>query len=224
KFDLVYTVSLGLAKLFHEKYSKQVEVIMNVPVLQGKKPETPNNGEKYVLYQGALNEGRGLENLILAMKDVSCKLKLAGEGDLSKNLRELVNKESLQNRVEFLGYVEPGILRQVTSQATIGINLLENSGLSYYYSLSNKFFDYIHAGVPQVCINFPEYKIINDKYQVALLTKDCSVNEIKSTLMRLLSDAELYQQFQKKCEVCSRDLNWQGEEKKLVGLYEQLFR
>ena len=231
RFDLVYTVSGGLAELFEKKYKKHFEVIMNVPtatspsVSKARPDDQVGRGEeqdKYILYQGALNEGRGLENLIMAMKDVSFKLKLAGEGDLSQSLRALVRNEYLENRVEFLGYVEPKKLKEVTAGASIGINLLENTGLSYYYSLSNKFFDYIHAGIPQVCIGFPEYKMINDKYEVALLTKDCETNEIKAAIMRLLTDKNLYAELQKKCEVCSRVLNWQAEEKKLLGLYGQL--
>lgn len=51
-----------------------------------------------------------------------------------------------------------------------GINLLTDEGLSYRYSLANKFFDYVHAGIPQICIAFPEYKKLNVEHEVALLT------------------------------------------------------
>lgn len=222
-FDLIYTVSDGLAKLFTQKYNKPVHVIMNVPVTTESTVPVVKP-EKYILYQGALNEARGLEHLVHAMREIDCKLKLAGEGDLSQYLRELVDLHSLETKVEFLGYVPPQKLKQITAAATIGINLLENKGLSYYYSLSNKFFDYINAGVPQVCIGFPEYKLLNDKYNVALLVKSCDEDEIKQQVKRLLMDKNLYNELQKNCEVCSRQLNWQVEEVKLLGLYEQLFR
>lgn len=224
KFDLIYTVSPTLAKLFAEHYSKQVGIIMNVPTLKEATDNSQPTTGNYLLYQGALNEGRGLEHLIEAMQHIDSKLKLAGEGDLSNELRALVKQLHLENKVEFLGYVKPADLRQITANALIGINLLENKGLSYYYSLSNKFFDYIHASVPQVCIGFPEYKALNEKYNVALLTQDCSQYEIKAAIERLLSDDNLYRTLQKNCEVCSRELNWQAEEKKLSAYYEQLFR
>lgn len=225
KFDLIYTVSPTLAKLFEQHYGKPVEVVMNVPLL--KSDATVNQQQttgNYLLYQGALNEGRGLEHLIEAMQHIDSKLLLAGEGDLSNELRALVKALKLENKVEFLGYVKPAELRDITAKAHIGINLLENKGLSYYYSLSNKFFDYIHASVPQVCIGFPEYTALNEIYNVALLTQDCTVDEIKAAVQRLLSDKDLYCTLQKNCEVCSRELNWQEEEKKLGAFYEQLFR
>ena len=223
KFDLIYTVSEGLAELFHQKYNKPVYVIMNVPVLNKQaNNSSTTKGTKFILYQGALNEGRGLEHLIDAMKDIDCQLKLAGEGDLSADLRIRVKDAGLEQKVTFLGYVQPNDLRKLTAEAYIGINLVENIGLSYYYSLSNKFFDYIHAGIPQVCIGFPEYKRLNDKYEVAVLVKDCTTHEISGALTLLLKDENLYKQLQKKCEVCILDLNWQEEEKKLLNLYERL--
>lgn len=222
RFDLAYTVSPALAELFSEKYQKQFQVILNTPLLV--QPSTVNHQLSTILYQGALNEGRGLENLIEAMRDVNAKLFLAGEGDLSDELRSLTKKLSLESKVEFLGFVNPAELKELTAKASIGINLLENKGLSYCYSLSNKFFDYIHAGVPQVCIAFPEYKKVNDEYEVALLVETCAIDEIKGAIQRLLNDEDLYQRLQKKCEVCARDLNWQNEEKKLVTLYDELFR
>ncbi|HWB64207.1 MAG TPA: glycosyltransferase [Chitinophagales bacterium] len=225
KFNLVYTVSQGLANLFSEKYKVPVEVIMNVPVSrQTTNEQLVTNNERYILYQGALNEGRGLEFLIEAMQEIDCPLKLAGEGDLSGRLRQLTQELSLEEKVVFLGYVEPAQLREITAGATIGINLLENKGLSYYYSLSNKFFDYIHARVPQVCIDFPEYRALNERYNVALAVKDCQPNAIKAAIERLLSDHTLYTLLQKNCDVCSVVLNWQEEEKKLLALYERLFR
>ena len=96
--------------------------------------------------------------------------------------------------------------------------------MSYHYSLSNKFFDYIHAGLPQVCIAFPEYKRINDRYEVVIFINDCTAGEIKDAIRRLQQDSGLYWRLQKNCEVCSAAINWQQEEKKLLALYGHLLR
>jgi glycosyltransferase involved in cell wall biosynthesis len=220
RFDKVYTVSVSLAQLFEKKYNKNVEVICNAPLFQ--QPSKKNTESKTLLYQGALNEGRGLESLIEAMKNIDATLLLAGEGDLSNQLRDLVKQSNLSNKIKFLGFVKPEELKTITANATIGINLLENKGLSYYYSLSNKFFDYIHAGVPQVCISFPEYQNINRKYQVAILVEDCAPEKITTAVNQLLTEQNFYLQLQKNCEVCARHLNWQQEEKKLLALYHDL--
>lgn len=223
KFDLAYTVSNGLSELFQQQLSVTFQVIRNVPA----KPVTDlsNSGKpttRYILYQGALNEGRGLENLIEAMKDIPVPLKLAGEGDLSAQLRQQVAKLNLNDKVEFLGFVAPEKLKEITAQAAIGINILEPAGKSYYYSLANKFFDYVQAGTPQICIDFPEYRYVNEQYEVAVLIKNTSPNEIKTAVDRLLNDKTLYSLLQGNCSACAAAINWDTEEQKLLALYHEL--
>lgn len=221
---LRYTVSQNLAALFEKKYLLQFHLIRNFPILKSSGNKASLTISKELIYQGALNEGRGLENLIEAMKSLDAHLTIAGDGDLAEKLKSQVSKDGLEEKISFLGYVKPDELRELTSTAYIGLNLLENKGLSYYYSLANKFTDYIHAGLPQVCIAFPEYKTINEQYNVALLIETLSKEAIKTAIERLLNDHNLYAALQKNCEVCALDLNWQKEEKKLLELYDGLFR
>lgn len=223
KADAAYTVSSGLAELFEQRFNKTFRVIRNLPYRQMNET-TEANCNSYMLYQGALNEGRGLENVLIAMQQLNCQLKIAGEGDLSNQLRSMAKTLSVENKVAFLGYQPPDTLRTITRKAAIGINLLEQAGKSYYHSLANKFFDYVQAQVPQICIDFPEYRKINEQYQVAVLVKSTSPNEIKNALERLLNDNSLYSQLQNNCRACAAELNWENEEKKLLLLYEQLFR
>jgi glycosyltransferase involved in cell wall biosynthesis len=221
KADLIYTVSPTLAKLFSEKYHHPVGVILNAPLLieEGRMEQQHSS---YILYQGALNEGRGIEAMIDAMKQIDMPLWLAGEGDLSASLRKKVKDQNLENKVIFLGYVSPEKLKAITPQATIGINLLENKGLSYYYSLSNKYFDYLQARIPQVCIAFPEYVALNENRPVAVLVKDCQPDAIIEAISRLLNDKVLYAEIQKNCDFWAGKLNWQNEEQKLLQWYEKL--
>ncbi|WP_222707178.1 hypothetical protein, partial [Pontibacter qinzhouensis] len=123
----------------------------------------------------------------------------------------------------FRGKLLPADLLQVTRTASIGVMLLENKGLSYYYSLANKFFDYIHAATPQLVINFPEYLQLNEKYSVAL-TCSLEVQELQDKLNLLLTDKDLYRQLQENCRVARQELNWQAEEQKLWRFYEQLWK
>ena len=222
KMDLVYTVSQSISDIFEKEYNRKVYTIRNLPLLQEKPTSSHPSSQRYLLYQGALNEGRGIEHLIEAMQDLDIDLYLAGEGDLSAQLQEQVQDLHLENKVKFLGFKKPEELKRITAAAFIGLNLLEMSGFSYYYSLANKFSDYIQAGLPQVCINFPEYKRLNDQYHVALLVENLDKNTIKEVISRLIEDKELYDKVRENCFVCRLELNWQNEEKKLVEIYEQL--
>lgn len=222
KFDLCYTVSKGLSDLFEQQYHRPFHIIRNVPY--GNTIAAVEKPEKYILYQGALNEGRGLEHLIEVMQFLNIKLKLAGEGDLSNELRQLAQKFKVTDKVEFLGFVQPRDLDKVTAQAYIGIHTPENKGLSYYYSLANKFFNYIQAGIPLIGVRFPEYLSLNEQFNVAVLIEKPSVNEIKHAVDRLIADNSFYSQLQKNCLAAAGELNWEKEEQKLLSLYDRLLR
>ncbi len=223
RVDKAYTVGVGLANLFSKQYGIQFETILNVP--DYVKPDSEGEREAeipLIIYQGALNEGRGLPQLIRAMQQVNAKLVLAGEGDLSSFLRHLVAELKLDTKVNFTGFIKPKDLPAFTKKATIACNLLEPKGLSYQYSLANKFFDYMHAGIPQLCADFIEYRQINQKYNIALPC-NCEVNEIALNLNKLLSDKHLYQQMEQNCAMAAQVYNLQQEEKKLLNIYQQLF-
>ena len=219
---LCYTVGPKLAIILGEIYENKFEVIMNVPALVDK-VDGVNKDISYIFYQGAMNESRGLEQAILAMHQVdNIQLWLAGEGDLSIQLRELVVKEKLQNKVIFLGYIQPENLKSLTLNAKIGLNLLAPNGLSYYYSLANKYFDYMQAGVPCICANFPEYIAINNKYHCSVLI-DCNIDLIAQSINELLQNNTLYETLKNNSLKASKNFNWSLEEQKLIGLYKHLF-
>ena len=227
KADLCYTVGPQLAEILGERYKSDFGVIRNLPVSvqSGSSPAGEvrwgqNLPEKFILYQGALNEGRGLEALIEASNDLPVSVVLAGEGDLSHSLREQAKNLNTVN-VEFLGFIKPPELKAITAKAWLGYNLLENKGLSYYYSLANKFFDYANAGVPCLNSKFPEYNALNEAYDCSLqieLTKQAIIDAVQ----KLIVDESEYKRLSENSKKMASNLNWENEEKELIKLYEQL--
>ncbi len=218
--DLCYSVGPSLAKELTGVYHKKFYSIMNVPPLV-RTENTAAKDEKIILYQGALNEGRCLPELIKAMQQIDAKLWIAGEGDLSSDLRGLVVKLNLHEKVKFLGFISPAELPALTQKVFIGFNVLEPNGLSYQFSLANKYFDYIHARVPQLCSPFIEYLGLNNSNEVAVLSM-WDEESIRANLIKLLNDKELYLKLQNNCIKASEEYNLQLESVKLVQLYQAL--
>ena len=121
-----------------------------------------------------------------------------------------------------MGFVVPQELKQITPQAYIAVTLFEQTGLNQFYSLSNRFFDYIMAAVPQVCVNYPEYKTINDEHHIALMIDDTKIETIANALNSLLNDKMLHEHLQQNCVIARDKLNWQEEEKVLIEFYKKL--
>jgi len=217
---LAYTVSESIAEVYTQLFKVKFAVIRNLPPLKAN-PSSIDPRLNTVIYQGALNKGRGLEALIEAMCKVDAKLAIVGDGDLTNELHALTRKLKLEDKITFLGMINPEQLSDLTAKAKIGVNLCENIGLNYYFALSNKGFDYIHANLPAITNNFPEYIKLNNRYETMLLT-DCNSEEISAAINKLLNDSEYYQRLKNNCVLAQKELNWQKESVKLKELYANI--
>ncbi|HQW04108.1 MAG TPA: glycosyltransferase family 4 protein, partial [Saprospiraceae bacterium] len=136
-FNACYTVGEELAVLMGRRYNVHFDVIRNIapsPV-SGKSVLQNAANEKILLYQGALNVGRGLEACIEAMVHLpDWKFWLAGEGDITAQLKELAQARGVGDKVVFLGWVKPDHIPQLMKQARLSINLREVGSLNDYYS------------------------------------------------------------------------------------------
>jgi glycosyltransferase involved in cell wall biosynthesis len=216
-----YTVGQGLADIFEQKYGLHFDVVRNTATTT---PFTTSpTPQKILLYQGAFNEGRGLEVAIEAMQYIEgITLVLVGEGDLSNKLQSLAKSLNLGEKVCFKGFVEPHQLKSVTAEAWLGINLLENKGLSYYYSLANKFFDFVQAGVPILTMNFPEYKALNQEHEVACLITELTPASVANAILALLNEPSKYEKLHQNCLIARNYWNWEQEEKALLRIWRRI--
>jgi glycosyltransferase involved in cell wall biosynthesis len=157
--------------------------------------------------------------MILAMKSLDATLWIYGNGDLYKNLRYLIDMNHLSEKVILWGYKTPSELQKMTSQATIGINLLENRGLNYYYSLANKYFDYIQHKIPSICMNFPEYKRLNNEIECSVIIENIEMDSIINGINRLFSDKDYYLKLQNNCDIASQKYTWDSQKERLISHY-----
>ncbi|HPI55433.1 MAG TPA: glycosyltransferase, partial [Chitinophagaceae bacterium] len=220
QFSVGYTIGEFYANEFQKEYGVTYQVVRNATVLQPYVASLPT--EKYILYQGAVNEGRSFETLIPAMQQVEAKMIVCGEGNFYTQAQSLAAECNVTSKIQFKGYIEPQFLKKYTQEAYIGITLFTDRGKSNYLSLANRFFDYMHAGVPQLCMKYPEYEKINDEFEVAILLEEPSVEKIVAALHSLYTDTALYNRLQANCLEARKVYCWQEQEKTLRTLYSTL--
>jgi glycosyltransferase involved in cell wall biosynthesis len=223
KFNHGYTVGAQIALEFKKLYNVDYDIIMNTPLLTKKTTEISHPQRNIILYQGAVNEARGLEFLIPAFKNINGRLYIYGNGNLFNQIKKIIAENNLNEKVFLFNAIEPTHLKEITEKATIGINLVENNGLNQYYSLANKFFDYIHAELPQITMNFPEYKKINNQFEVAVLINNLEIEMIESAINTLMEDVQLYGRLKQNCILAKEKYCWQIEEIKLISFYKKIF-
>lgn len=220
KFRLGYTVSEGLAQAFHQQYGRDYLVVRNVPVLR---PLEPVTREKVLIYQGAVNEGRGFEYLIPAMKQIPYPLVVCGDGNFMPQLKQLIQAYGVQDKVRLMGMLPPEALWPLARKAALGIGLAEREGTNQFLALPNKFMDYIQACLPQIAPDFPEYQKVNERYPVAVLLDELSVNAVAETINRVMADEALLHSMERACTEARLVYCWQQEEKILTDLYQHIF-
>ncbi|MFN8339857.1 MAG: glycosyltransferase [Saprospiraceae bacterium] len=219
--DTCITVTDSLASLFQAQYKKPFHTIRNLPNRQDNIQNIKK--ENLIIYQGVLNQGRGLEAMIEAMQWIpNFQLVLIGEGDLSASLRQLATKSQAAERIIFAGWLSPTQMKEWTSKACLGINLLDSESLSYYYSLANKFFDYMMVGCPSLNMNFPEYVHILNQYDVGYTIDTLKPKSLADIILKAISKPEELQIKSQNCNIAAKELNWQNEEIKLLKLLENL--
>jgi glycosyltransferase involved in cell wall biosynthesis len=182
--DVFITVNQSLLSYFSERYRIiNGEVIMNLPKLNQQNTQAAIDFRKLymweinsfiVLYQGQLNEGRGLKLILEAFKflDYSFKLILIGNGPIQQVLNKWVNENSFSDRIKFINTVSLDKLPAYTKGADVGMNILENFNLSKELASPNKLFEYIHAGIPVIASFSQENTRVFEKYNIGLMTKN----------------------------------------------------
>ncbi len=195
-FKFGYTVNQFLKDEFQRKYKVNYAVIRNLPQFNNSTHIEAENNKPYLVYQGAINEGRSFETLIPAMKKIPLRLKIFGSGNFLNKLKELIQINQLQNKVELHDPIEPEKLKPITANAFAGLMLFEDTGLNQYQSLANRYFDYIMAGIPQVCVNYPQYKLFNDEFNIALMINDTEPGTIACAVNTLINNKQLYETLQ----------------------------
>lgn len=221
RFPLGYTENEGYAKAYHKMYGVNYFIVMNSPYLKAA-PDPTEKDTHSLIYQGVIEKGRGFEGLVPAMQSVSAHVTVCGNGTYLPEVKQTVQSLALTEKFDFKGFVLPEHLSDFTRQAYIGLNLNDNLGASFYLSLSNRFFDYMHAGIPQLTMNYPENKKINDQYEIGILIDDLAPATIAEGLNRLLTDKSLYNRLRENCLKAREIYNWNAEEKKLIGFYKGL--
>ena len=219
-----YTVSEPIAEEYSKAYNVNFRVIRNLPYrLQHpvRLPDLPLcDPARTIIYQGSLNPGRGLESMILAMKNLEkYSFLIFGDGPFRGNLEKLVRDNNLTDRVQIMGRIPFNELQSYTGQASLGISLEENLGKNYYYSLPNKLFDYIQAGIPVLVTGLPEMKKIVEKYNIGMITDSHNPEALARTIETMMNDEEKRMIWKKNLIIAAKELCWENEKEKLLEIY-----
>lgn len=215
KLKHVSTVSQSIADLYKTEYGIDVKLLRNVPALNNPIAEVENikdEGKRIIIYQGAINVGRGVAEMVEAMQYVeNSVLYVFGKGDISNQVEELVGKLGLTDKVKLMGEIQFGELSGYTIQADLGLSLEEDMGLNYRFALPNKLFNYIHSGLPVLVADLPEMKNLVQHYQVGEVIESHNPKHIADKINMMLNDQQKMNMWSENAKKAAKELNWENE-------------
>ena len=230
KLGHIFTVNQSISDLYNKQYNKEVHVLRNLPKADGlvRTKSRVDLGmpldKKIVLVQGTgINIDRGIEELLEAIAIMNnTVLYIVGSGDVLEQLKVRSDVQDLKGKVIFVGKLPYNEMMQYTFNADVGVTLDKDTNINYRFSLPNKIFDYIKAGLPVLSSDLIELKKIINQYSIGVITKDHTPEEIKKSLSSVWEDENRFSQYKKSCIVAAQELTWDKEVQKLIDVYSQL--
>ncbi len=219
--DVCATVCQGIADIFKQKYDVDFLVVRNAP-LADREVDTPlanveANRPFTLLYQGAVNIGRGVEETIRAMKQLpDCRLLIVGSGDIVSQCKQLSEELRVTDRVIFCGRRPFAELAKYMSQADLGLVLSADTCINQHFVLPNRIFDFVHATLPILANRLPEMSRIVEGENVGLCIDSISPDEIVSAVGQIRSDISRIGVWKQNMLRLRNVLTWENETAQLI--------
>lgn len=224
KFDAIITVTDDIAKKFPRDMTYLVRNYpLDVPFNGAKKFD----GDIQLIYVGALTRIRGIKELVEAMdyieSDRNVRLLLVGSFDedaFEDEIRSLAHDRN----VAFTGRVGHDRIYDYLNDSHMGLVCLKPAE-QYITSLPVKMFEYMAAGLPVVCSDFPLWRSIVEGDDCGVVVNPVDPRDIGMTITELLRVPErLYNMGLKSRRAYEKKYSWYDQEYVLLSVYERLIK
>ena len=225
KCDLLFTVCQSIADYYKEKSGVEMTVVRNISDERGLMSDelaaaprrssliTHHSSLHTLLYQGAVNLGRGVDWAIDALEFLpDCRLVVAGGGDLLEEMKRYAQSKPWAERIEFTGRLTPEELVRLTPKASVGLVMLEDMGLNYHYALPNRIGDFVAAGVPMVVSNLPEMAAVVRRFDIGAIMDGTGAQALAKAVEKVLKRVWSENDFAE----ARKDMDWEREKEKLI--------
>jgi glycosyltransferase involved in cell wall biosynthesis len=230
KLKYCITVNQSIATYFTDTYKVPFIFVRNIPdytkMVQLKSRVDLNlpPEKKIIILQGAgINVQRGAEELVEAFKylDENYVLLIVGSGDVIQQLKQNVIEYQLQDKVIFVDKIPASELRHYTCNSDLGVTIDKDTNMNYHFSLPNKVFDYMHAGIPILASRLPEIELVVNGNKIGTFIESHDPKHIAERIDAFLK-SDGYLVCKSNTHIAAAQFNWQAEKQKLARLFSEI--
>jgi glycosyltransferase involved in cell wall biosynthesis len=200
-------------------------VLMNGVDLRALQAPVPfeRGGRRIIAHSGYLSPGRHLPELVAALTHLpdDVALALVGDGALREKLIAQAQELGVAERLLIVAPVNPHNLPTTLAQADAAVILITADTLNYQFSLPNKFFEAVAAGLPLVYSPIQEIDRLVREYDLGVSCDPTDPRRIAEAIQTILQPENLTR-YRENALKAQEVLNWETEEQKLIALYRRL--
>ncbi len=240
RLKYMYTVSESIRNLYRRDYDKKLFVVRNLPLCDPKIAELAADEEKWIqsidqqipqnkhllLLQGAgINEQRGAEELVYSMIFLDASqyhLLIIGGGDVFDKLEKIIEQNQLADKITLISKVPFAVLAHFTRKAQLGLSIDKPTVINHRFSLPNKLFEYLHAGVPVLASRLVEQEKIIHQYDVGDFIEDHHPEHIAQKIKDIFANPQQLSRWKKNTRRVREELNWENESKIVIDIFKQV--
>ncbi|MCZ8539057.1 glycosyltransferase family 4 protein [Psychrobacillus psychrodurans] len=217
KLDYLMTATPYITKRFNQ-INKNTVNINNFPLLEEliTDPGSLFNSHGQVCYIGGLVPIRGMYQLIKAADLIEGKMIFAGP----VHPKEMELTLSNHRNIEYVGVLKRPEVRELLHLSVAGIVtfLPEPNNVN---AQPNKMFEYMSAGIPVICSDFPLWRSIIEKYKCGICVNPESPEAIADAINYLLNNHDVAQKMGMNGRLAiESEFNWEEESKKMIEVYK----
>lgn len=224
------TVSDSISQLYFSEYRIMPVVVRNLSYssdnilpLSRSDFSIPEDIFLVILQGSGLNPGRGVTELLDALKITNrVHLLIVGSGDSMDEIKAQASDPSLTEKVTFIPKIPWNEMISYTKMCDAGLSLDKDISINQRFSLPNKIFDYLSAGIPVITSSLPEINRIVEQYNCGLVIKDVTPTDISKALICMRDDFELRAEFRCGAKKASHELTWDNERQKEYEFFKEI--
>lgn len=181
------------------------------------------NKSKSICYVGGLTKIRGIYEIVHALKYCDARLLLGGNFDY-KEMEEELKKHHCWGKVDYFGFVERSKVAEILEKSKAGLVTFYPEP-NHINAQPNKLFEYMSAGIPVICSNFPLWKEIIEKNQCGVCVNPLDPKDIANGVNTILSDDLKSEQMGKNGrKAIETKYNWENEFQRLLSFYSNILK
>lgn len=220
KFDYLITATPFITKRFIPINSNTVN-INNYPLLKELQSTSEKKNRfkrKQVCYIGGLGPIRGSNQLLEATNTINGTLHIAGPIS-SKELEDRLNDHK---SIKYLGILNREEIKNLLSTSMAGVVTFLPEP-NHVNAQPNKMFEYMSAGIPVICSDFPLWRSIIERHDCGICVDPDNPEAISLAINYLFENPDIAERMgENGRRAVEQEYNWERESYKLISTYQKI--